>query len=313
MTRRAVESMLLSGKAPSNGWKQRVASLPLEDGDVRLHYIDCPPSVEATSSGTLLLIHGFPQTSYQFRHVITPLAGAGYRVIAPDYRGAGESSKPASGFTKTRMAEDLRTLMIHHLGVQEKIHLVGHDIGGMVAHAYASRHPDEVASIIWGECPLPGTAIYEADKALVAQFHFTFHSVHDLPEALVAGREGIYLKHFFDKLLYNRAAITPLDLDLYTLMYSQPGAIRCAFEVYRAFEMDAEENRAWLREHGKCPVPAAVFSGERSRHAPEAESMAKEVYECVEVAMVEDSGHYLAEENPEDFVKKVLAFIRTIA
>ena len=126
---------------------------------------------------------------------------------------------------------------------------------------------------------------------------------------LVAGNERAYLKHFYDKLLYNRAGITPMDLEHYTLMYSQPGAMRCAFEVYRAFEKDADENRAWLRSHGRCKVPALAFSGGKSRHAAEAEEMVKEVYEAVEVATVEDSGHYLAEENPEDFMQKVLAFV----
>jgi len=208
------------------------------------------------------------------------------------------------------MADDLVALVHSHLGIREKIHIVGHDIGGMIAHAYASRHPSHVASIVWGECPLPGTAAFEENKTMKKQFHFIFHSVPDLPEALVAGRERIYLKHFYDKLALNTGAITPADLEHYALMYSQPGALRCAFAVYAAFEADAEENRAWLREKGKCQVPALAFSGDSSGHAREAETMVTEMYEYVEVAVVEESGHYLAEENPVDFVRKVLAFVR---
>jgi pimeloyl-ACP methyl ester carboxylesterase len=85
--------------------------------------------------------------------------------------------------------------------------------------------------------------------------------------------------------------------------------LRCAFAVYEAFERDAEENRAWVEQHGKCRVPALAFSGEFSRHAAEAKGMVSEMYEDVEVAQVQESGHYLAEENPEDFVRKVLAFV----
>ncbi|KAJ9648304.1 hypothetical protein H2199_001157 [Coniosporium tulheliwenetii] len=277
---------------------------------IRINYIDCPPPPSTASRGIILLIHGFPQTSYQFRHVVTPLANAGYRIIAPDYRGAGQSSRPASGYTKTVMASDLIALM-SHLETTSKIHIVGHDIGGMVAHAYASRQLSNVASIVWGECPLPGTSAYAADRTThqVAQFHFIFHSVPDLPEALVAGREGVYLKHFFDKLVYNSAAITDADFGHYVLAYSQPGAMRAAFQVYSAFEKDAEENKEWVKREGKCKVPCMVFSGEMSRHKEEAENMAREVYEDVEAAVVEASGHYLAEENPEGFVKQVLEFI----
>jgi len=289
-------------------WKQRNAWLG-GVSDARLHYIDCSPSPGTSPKGVLLLIHGFPQTSYQFRHVIPLFADAGYRVIVPDYRGAGQSSHPAHDFRKATMADDLFALVHSYLGIQDKIHIIGHDIGGMIAHSYASRRPSHVKSLVWGECPLPGTAAYEENKIMKQQFHFVFHSVPDLPEALVTGRERLYLKHFFDKQALNTGAITSADLDHYTLMYSQPGALRCAFAVYEAFEVDAEENRAWLQDKGKCKVPALVLSGDSSRHADEAEFMGIEMYENLEVDVVEESGHYIAEENPVAFVRKVLAFV----
>ncbi|KAI9696730.1 MAG: hypothetical protein M1836_005092 [Candelina mexicana] len=289
-------------------WKQRNAWLST-DPEIRLHYIDCPPPDNQIPKGTLLLIHGFPQTSYQFRHVITPLADAGYRVIVPDYRGAGDSSKPASGYTKIVMAEDLVQLVRDILGIKGKVHLVGHDIGGMIAHAYASQYPDYVASVVWGECPLPGTSAYEKTKNTMGMFHFTFQALPDLPEALVTGRERIYLKHFFERLCLNPAAISRQDLDQYTMSYSQPGALRCGFEIYRAFEKDKEENESWVRESGKCMVPAMVLSGDNSALKKLAAEMVREVYEDFEVGTVEDSGHWVAEENPEDFVRKVLKFV----
>ncbi|KAJ9625590.1 hypothetical protein H2203_004349 [Taxawa tesnikishii (nom. ined.)] len=253
-------------------WIQRVAALDAYPEPVRIHYIECEPLATQECKGTIVLLHGFPQTSYQFRHVIRPLAETGYRVIAPDYRGAGRSSKPSNGFTKAQMAEDVYHLVFRHLKLDEesKIHLVGHDIGGMIAHAFAFRYPGRVASIVWGECPLPGTASYYRDKGLVQQFHFMFHAVPDLPEALVSGRERIYLAHFFDKISYNAAAISDADLDHYVLSYSQPGALRCAFAVYAAFEDDAKWNKEWLARNGRSSVPALALSGDRSRHAEEA-------------------------------------------
>lgn len=295
-------------------WKHCIAPIEISPTfSIRLAYIDCSPPSTVKKQGTIVLLHGFPQTSYQFRHVITPLADAGYRILAPDYRGAGASSKPDSGFTKSVMAEDIKKL-IEYLSINEPIHLVGHDIGGMIAFAFASRYPDLVASVAWGECPLPGTSVYDVHKTELAvqQFHFIFHNVLDLPEALVAGRERIYLSHFFSKIVYNTAAISSADLDYYTEMYSQPGAMRCAFNVYRAFEQDAVENRQWLKENGKYTVATMIISGEMSRHKDEAKEMVREVHDGgeLEIAVVEDCAHYLAEENPNAFIREILRFVR---
>src|SRR5262245_25995324 len=110
-------------------WRQRIATLTTTSGEsIRLNYIDYPSSTSVDYKGIILLLHGFPQTSYQFRHVVAFLSDDGYRVIAPDYRGAGNSSKPPSGYKKSQMAEDVHILVHSHLGIKEKIHIVGHDI-----------------------------------------------------------------------------------------------------------------------------------------------------------------------------------------
>jgi pimeloyl-ACP methyl ester carboxylesterase len=291
-------------------WRQRIATITTSSNEqICLNYRECSAPSSTEAKGVILLIHGFPQTSYQFRHVITPLSDAGYRVIAPDYRGAGQSSKPLTGYQKTQMAEDLHILVQSHLGIKEKIHVVGHDIGGMIAYAYASRYPEHVASVIWGECPLPGTSCYEKVKGTPDVFHFVFHQVPDLPEFLIAGKEREYLKHFFDKIAYNSGAITAADLEHYALSYSQPGAIRAGLEVYRAFEKDAEENREWVKEHGKVKVSSLLMMGEKFMLAQSAESMANEFHEDAKILTVVESGHYIAEENPESFVEEVLGFV----
>ncbi|KAF6824210.1 alpha beta hydrolase fold protein [Colletotrichum plurivorum] len=282
----------------------------LGDG-LRISYIDEKPP-QGETKGVIVLIHGFPQTSYQFRKVIQPLVSAGYRVIAPDYRGAGLSSKPPTDFRKTTMANDI-LLLLDHLSVAKPVHVVGHDIGGMLAHALATRHPARVASLVWGECPLPGTRAHLEDRTTHAaqQFHVVFHCVPDLPEALVSGREEAYLNHFFDGLSYCRDAISREDVAWYVDMYRRPGALRCAFVVYAAFTKDAEENEAWVREKGKCAVRTLGVSGGESRHRLDAAEMFGEVHRegTFRVVEVPDSGHYVAVENPEGFVKVVLEFI----
>ncbi|KAI2602388.1 soluble epoxide hydrolase [Hypoxylon sp. NC1633] len=293
-------------------WKHRTVEV---EPSVRIAYIDCASKAKPPHRGVILLIHGFPQTSYQFRHVINPLAEAGYRVLAPDYRGAGASSKPATGFTKSIMARDFVRLL-SALDINEPVHVVGHDIGGMIAFAMAAKHPSRVASVNWGECPLPGTSAYAKDRTThaVQQFHFIFHSVPDLPLALVAGRERIYLSHFFQKIAYNTAAIKSEDLDHYVRFYEQPGAMRCAFEVYRAFEQDAQECKESIASYGKLSLPALCLNGSCSRHLDDAAEMFAEVHQkgTYKIVAVPDSGHYIAEENPEGFVKETLAFIESV-
>lgn len=126
---------------------QRITSVQAPNSSIRLHYLDVP--AEGKQKAVILLIHGFPQTSYQFRKVIKPLAAEGYRIIVPDYRGAGLSSKPDDGdYSKVYVAEDIHLLLTQELNITEKVHVVGHDIGGMIAYAYAVRHAEHTASVV---------------------------------------------------------------------------------------------------------------------------------------------------------------------
>lgn len=113
---------------------------------ISLAYLDQQPPSGQSTKATVLLIHGFPQTSHQFRHILPLLAQEGYRCIAPDYRGAGRSSKNVSDFRKTTMAVDMVALL-DGLSIEEPVHVIGHDIGGMVAFALASRYPNRVQSV----------------------------------------------------------------------------------------------------------------------------------------------------------------------
>lgn len=127
----------------------------------------------------------------------------------------------------------------------------------------------------------------------------------------MSGREKAYVSHFLHKITYNLSAFDDADVDFYAATYARPGALRCAFGVYQAFETDATENREWVGAKGKCKVPSLVLSGEHSRHREEAKEMVLEVSEeeKVEVGVVGGAAHYLAEENPEGFVEALLRFV----
>ncbi|KAL8788279.1 MAG: hypothetical protein Q9195_007376 [Heterodermia aff. obscurata] len=321
-------------------WNHRFATITSPSASVslassspytfRLHYVDVPAYSNRDTShdtskpkGTILLIHGFPQTWWQWRHVIGPFSDAGYRIIVPDYRGAGNSQAPPSnaghaggkggGYTKLVIADDLHNLVHDILGIHEKVHIVGHDIGAMVAHAYVSWFPEDSASLVWGDCPLPGSTFYEEFKKDQAVWHFTFHNVEDdLPERLVQGHERTYIRHFFDRLSVNVWGIPPggEDEDVYVTAYSRPGAFRAAFDTYRTFEEDARENRELVEKSGKSKVPALGVSGDGSFNNARAEEQLKEFYDDVEVVSLRNSGHWIAEENPKEFFEKVLAWIQ---
>ena len=287
----------------------RQVHLQQSDPEIRIHYVEAKPAAGTAQKGTILLIHGFPETSYQFRHVLVPLSSAGYHAIAPDYRGAGYSSRPTTGYTKGVLATDLHDLLTKHLHITSPVHIVGHDIGGMIAHAYASLFPSATKSVIWGECPLPGTTSYDAWKHSPELWHFGFHNVPDLPELLVTGHERQYLKHFYDRLAQNPAAFTEEDLRFYETAFAAPGAMRAGFELYRASEADKVDNLRWVEEKGKVKVRAMVLGGEGSLEALRSIGMAEEVYGDVVEGVVEGSGHWIAEEQPEIFTRKVLGFI----
>jgi pimeloyl-ACP methyl ester carboxylesterase len=271
---------------------------------LRLHYVTA-----GAGARTVVLVHGFPQTWRQWRHVIPPLADAGFGVVAPDYRGAGQSWRPPGGYDKRTMAEDIRRLVREHLGIEEPVAVVGHDIGLMVAYAYAQAHGDEVSHLVVADAPLPGTAVFDRLRSDPRVWHFAFHGARDVPEMLVAGRERQYLQAFINARIFDPSAISDADLDAYASAYSAPGAMRAGFEVYRAFDQDAEDNRAALARNGKLTMPVLAVGGETSTSGPLVEEMMREVAENVTAVRIPRSAHWVAEENPEAFTAALLAFL----
>ncbi len=160
----------------------------------------------------VVLLHGWPETWYEWRHVMPALA-KNYTVIAPDLRGLGDSSKPLTGYDGKTLAEDIHQL-VTQLGFKT-IFLVGHDIGSFVVYPYAAEHPSEVKRLVIMEVPPP-----DFFPPGVVPWWFPFHQTPDVPEALVQGKEMTYLSWFYQNLAYNPAAITQADINEYVSHYS---------------------------------------------------------------------------------------------
>jgi pimeloyl-ACP methyl ester carboxylesterase len=271
---------------------------------VRLHYVTA-----GAGERTVVLLHGFPQTWWQWRHVIPAFVDAGFRVVAPDYRGAGHSGRPRGGYDKLTMARDIHALLRDHLGIEGPVALVGHDIGLMVAYAYAQQYRDETSHLVIIDAALPGTEAFERLRHDPRVWHFAFHGARDVPEMLVAGREGRYLRIFFGARMFDPSAIDEHDQEVYVAAYSSPGGMRAGFEVYRAFDQDCEDNRAILERNGKLTIPVLAMGGEISTSGPIVEAMMQEVAEDVAAVRIPGTAHWIAEENPQAFVGAVLGFL----
>ena len=184
---------------------------------IQIHY------VMGGKGDPVILLHGWPETWYGWRHVMPTLA-KNYTIIAPDLRGLGDSSKPTTGYDGKTLAEDIHQL-VTSLGFKT-ILLVGHDIGTQVAYSYAAAHPTEVKKLAVMELTIPGFV----PAGRMPLWWATFHQTPDVPEALVQGKEMMYLSWFFHNLAFNPAAITQEDINEYVSHYSAPGAMRAGFE-----------------------------------------------------------------------------------
>jgi pimeloyl-ACP methyl ester carboxylesterase len=284
-------------------WKHGMADI--EPG-LRLHYVGA-----GEGERTIVLIHGFPQTWWEWRALIPSLADAGFRLVAPDYRGAGQSSRPAVGYDKRTMAEDLHRLLREHLHVKGPVALVGHDIGlmvGMVAYAYAQAYRDETSHLVIIDAPLPGTAVFDRLKLDPRLWHFAFHNARDIAEMLVARRERSYLQAFFFARSFDPSAI---DLETYVTAYSAPGAMRAGFELYRAFERDGVDNREAIKRNGKLKIPVLAVAGTISNSGPLLEEMMQEVADDVAAVRIPETAHWIPEEQPHALATALLELLQT--
>lgn len=257
----------------------------------------------------MVLVHGYPQSWWCWRHVVGPLAAAGHRVVAVDLRGAGGSSRPPAGYDTWTLAGDVHAVVRDHLGADGPLAVVGHDVGSMVALAHGLRFRGDADRLVLMEATLPGTAAHERLAADPRHWHYAFHAVPDLPEFLTAGREREYLRFFFDGAAADPCALTPADLDRYAADFRQPGAMRAGFELYRAFDRDDRDNRAALAAGGRLAVPVLAVAGAGNLFADVHEAMVREVADDVRAVTLPGAGHWVPEEDPAGLLGVLLPFL----
>ncbi|MGE0242640.1 MAG: alpha/beta fold hydrolase [Nitrososphaeraceae archaeon] len=254
----------------------------------------------------IVLLHGWPQTWYEWRNIIPQLIGNNYTVIAPDLRGLGDSEKSQTGYDTKNVAEDIYQL-VKKLGYS-KIYLIAHDWGGPVAYSYAAAHPQDVRKIVLLDTLLPGFGFEELGNfSPNGLWHFSFHAVRDLPEKLIEGKEDTYLNWFYDYGSYNQSAITQEDREEYIKQYSKPGALRAGFEYYRAVFEDAKQNKEYGKT--KLDIPILTIGGEAGIGNFTTTSFQK-IANNVTGLIFQNTGHFIPEERPNFLTKQILAFFK---
>ncbi|WP_373089088.1 alpha/beta fold hydrolase [Sneathiella sp.] len=263
---------------------------------VRLHYLSIG------KGEPIILLHGYAETSHMWVPLMTELAKT-HQVIAPDLRGAGDSEAPQDGYTKAMLAQDVHALA-QKLGYKS-VEIVGHDIGLMVAYAYAAQYPSEVSKIVLMDAFLPGVGDWKSVWLMRDLWHFHFYG--NTPLALVTGRERIYLEHFWNDFAADPAhSLSEKDREFYAAAYAKPGHMRAGMEYFRAFEQDAKD----FAEFAKTPLtmPMMVLSGEKASGQTLIDQ-GMLVANDVDGVIVPGSGHWLMEEAPDFVIPKLVEFL----
>jgi pimeloyl-ACP methyl ester carboxylesterase len=270
---------------------------------INLHYV-----IGGTGE-LVVLLHGFPQTWYEWA-AIMPQLGKQYTVVAADLRGGGLSDKPipANGYDKKLLAEDIHQL-VKQLGYT-KVRVVGHDIGMMVAYAYASLYPNEVNKLVVMDAPLPGIEpIWSMILQSPLSSHFTEFQVRGYEQTL-AGMERPFLEGFYRKFGYRQTIpFTTDELDTFVKAYTGADNLRGGFEWYRGFPTDVVDNKRFSQT--KLPMPVLALGGDESAGAfmvPMMMGLAQNVTGGSVNGSVPQSGHWLVEQQPTIILNELLAF-----
>jgi len=294
--KRVLWALVLATVAPHAHAEAAVESRFADVNGTRLHYLS------AGRGEPVLLLHGYTQTSHMWLPLIAEMAKT-HAVIAPDLRGAGGSAKPESGYDKTTLAQDVHAL-VESLG-HRRVSLVGHDIGLMVAYAYAAQYPQQVERIALMDAFLPGVGDWRSVWLLRDLWHFHFYG--ETPLKLVAGRERIYFEHFWNDFAADRTRSVPeADRELYTRAYAQPGGMRAGFGYFAAFSQDAVDFEAFAKT--KLPMPMLVLTGEKAS-GPFLIEQGRLVASRVEGVVIPGSGHWLMEEAPGEVIPRLVSFV----
>ena len=257
-----------------------------------LHYI------RGGTGPTVILLHGFPEDWYAYHRLMPGLAKQ-FMVVAVDLRGVGGSAAAVRGYDAANMAEDVHQLAEHlHL---EHVYVVGHDVGGMGAYAFARRYPETSRGVMMLDVRLPGIGPWDAVEAKPTTWHINFPQTPELPEQLLAGREAIYFRHFLD-----RDTFCDADVAHYARAYAAPGHLRARLEMYRAFPANEKFNASQRNAIG---VPLVLAPGENSPFEKLMPSLAEALraHGCtnVKIEVIKNSVHYVADEPPDAVVELI--------
>lgn len=282
---------------PASAHGVAITTANAEVNGVKLHYRI------AGKGEAIVLLHGFSENGAMWNPVIDELA-KNHTVIIPDLRGAGDSGKPEGGYDKKTMAQDVHALLAS-LGIKNTV-MVGHDIGLMVAYAYAAQYPQETRKLVLMDAFLPGIGNWKDMWLLRDLWHFHFYG--ETPLKLVAGRERIYLEHFWNDFAADRQHSLPETARRqYAAAYAQPGAVRAGFAWFKAFEQDAADFQQLAQT--KLTMPVLVLSGEKSGGTFLIDQT-KLVANDVTGKVIMGSGHWLMEEKPEETIPLLTAFVQ---
>jgi pimeloyl-ACP methyl ester carboxylesterase len=254
------------------------------------------------SGPAVLLIHGFGDTGDMWNALAEKLSKT-HTVIVPDLRGMGLSSHPKGGYDKKTQAGDMRAVLTD-LGV-DHAQVVGHDIGNMVAYAYAKAYPDKTDTLTVMDAPVPGIPPWNEVIKNPLLWHFNFYGVDE--ERLVAGRERIFLDRFYNEFGGDPARITEATRQHYAKLYAMPGTMHSSFEQFHAFSQDAKDNLASLDT--KLTMPVLAIGAAKSFGSVQAASMRNAATNVTE-AVIPDSGHWIMDENPAFAIKMLTDFLK---
>jgi pimeloyl-ACP methyl ester carboxylesterase len=255
------------------------------------------------SGPAVLLIHGYGDTGDMWAPLAAKLM-QDHQVIVPDLRGLGLSATATDGFTKKNEAADMAGVL-DHLHVR-KADVVGHDIGNMVAFAFAEEHPDRTTRLVMMDAPVPGVGPWDELLKNPLVWHFRFGGP-DM-ERLVAGRERIYLDRFWNEFAASRTAFPEEARVHYAALYAAPGRMHAGFSQFAAFDQDVIDNRAAVAR-GKLRMPVLAIGGEQSLGPTMAVIMRAAADDVTEL-VVPGSGHWLMEEQTGPTVDAIAAFLR---
>jgi pimeloyl-ACP methyl ester carboxylesterase len=254
------------------------------------------------SGSAVILLHGYGETGDMWEPLAVALS-RNHRVIVPDLRGLGLSSKPAGGYDKKTQGEDVAGLL-DALKV-DRTDVVTHDIGNMVGYAFVAGHPDRVRRFVLMDAPLPGVGPW--DEILKSPMLWHFHFGGPDMERLVAGRERIYLDRFWNDFSADPRRFTEADRQHYARLYAMPGAMHAGFAQFAAFDQDARDNQVSLAK-GKLSMPVLAIGGAKS-FGPTMAVVMRAAASNVTEQVIPDAGHWLMEEQPEATTAAVQGFL----